>query len=733
MSDIFTLSYDNGVAVITWDLPGASMNLLTLDGVQQLDACVDAALADPAVKGVVLTSAKRDFAGGMDLKVIAGLKAQAGSDPAATIFGFVMRLHGVLRKIERAGVDPKTGKGGKPFAWAAPGTALGIGLELGLACHRRFAADNLKAKIGLPEILVGIFPGAGGTTRLVRMMGVMAAAPFLLEGKTPDPQKAKAGGLIDEVVAPEALLTAAKDWARKAGEAAAVKPWDQKGFKLPGGAPYTPAGFPIFLGAVAMTHGKSKGAYPAPKAMLSAVYEGALVDFDTAIRIEARWFTSVLMNPSSEAMIRSLFIDKQALEKGAVRPKDVPDQSVKKLGVLGAGMMGTGIAYVSLMAGIEVVLLDRDDDSVARGRATVEGLVADALKAKRVDEAGRDAALARLAATPDYAALAGCDLVVEAVFEDPKIKAEATAKAEAHLGPDAIFATNTSTLPVSGLAKASRDPSRFIGIHFFSPVHKMMLVEIIRGRQTGDTAVAKALDFVRQLRKTPIVVNDARFFYANRCILPYVNEGLRMVAEGVAPALIDNAAKMLGMPVGPLQLVDETSLELGLNIARATKAAMGDAYPDSPADELLRALVEDNGRKGRKNGKGLYDYDEKGKRAGFWPGLSDMHPRAAEQPAVEDVQNRLLLVQALEAVRAIEEGVLTDVREGDVGAILGWGFAPWSGGPLSWIDMTGAAEVVALCDGLTAAHGPRFTAPKLLRAMANDGRLFHGAADARAA
>jgi 3-hydroxyacyl-CoA dehydrogenase/enoyl-CoA hydratase/3-hydroxybutyryl-CoA epimerase len=733
MTDIFTLTHDDGVAVITWDLPGASMNLLTLDGVRQLDACVDRALTDPEVKGVVLTSGKRDFAGGMDLKVIAGMKAQGGSDPAATVFGFVMQLHGLLRKIERAGADPKTGKGGKPFAWAAPGTALGIGLELGLACHRRFAADNQKAKIGLPEILVGIFPGAGGTTRLVRMLGVMGAAPFLLEGKTPNPTKARAGGLIDEVVAPGALLTAAKDWARTAGEAAAVKPWDQKGFKLPGGAPYTAPGFPVFLGAVAMTHGKSKGAYPAPKAMLSAVYEGALVDFDTALRIEARWFTSVLMNPSSEAMIRSLFIDKQALDKGAVRPKDVPDQSVKKLGVLGAGMMGAGIAYVALMAGIEVVLIDRDDDSVVRGRGTVEGLVADALKAKRVDEAGRDAALARLTATPDYAALRGCDLVVEAVFEDPKVKAEATAKAEAHLGPDAVFATNTSTLPVSGLATASRDPARFIGIHFFSPVHKMMLVEIIRGRETGDVAVAKALDFVRQLKKTPIVVNDARYFYANRCILPYVNEGLRMIAEGVAPSLVDNAAKMLGMPVGPLQLVDETSLELGLNIARATRAAMGDAYPESPADELLRAMVEDHDRKGRKNGRGMYDYDERGKRAGFWPGLSDLHHRAADQPPVEEVQNRLLLAQVLEAVRAVEDGVLTDVREGDVGAILGWGFAPWSGGPLSWIDMTGAAEVVRLCDRLAASHGPRFTAPKLLRDMAASGGRFHDAGSARAA
>jgi len=728
MSDIFTYAAADGVATITWDLPGASMNVLTVEGVRQLDACVDRALADEAVRGVVVTSAKRDFAAGMDLNVIAGMKRAGGADPAATVFGFVTQLHGVLRKIERAGADPKTGKGGKPFAWASPGTALGIGLEIGLACHRRLAADAPKAKIGLPEIMVGIFPGAGGTTRLVRMLGVMAAAPFLLEGKTPEPRKAKAAGLIDEVVAPDALLRAAQDWARDAGEAAAVKPWDGKGFKLPGGAPYTPAGFPTFLGAVAMTHGKSKGAFPAPRAMLSAVYEGALVDIDTALRIEARWFTHVLMNPSSEAMIRSLFIDKQALEKGASRPEGVADMAVRKLGVLGAGMMGAGIAYVALLAGIKVVLIDRDGAAVERGLATVAGLCDGAIKARRMDEAGKSEALARLTPTPDYAHLEGCDLVVEAVFEDAAVKADVTAKAEAHLGPEAVFATNTSTLPITELAKASRDPSRFVGIHFFSPVHRMMLVEIIKGHDTGPEAVAKALDFVRQLRKTPIVVNDARFFYANRCILPYVNEGLRMITEGVAPPLIDNAAKMLGMPVGPLQLVDETSLELGLSIARATKAGMGDAYPDSPADDLLATLVEGHDRKGRKNGRGVYDYDDKGRRLGFWPGLAALHPVAPAQPDVTEVQHRLLLAQALEAVRALEEGVLTDVREGDVGAILGWGFAPWSGGPLSWIDMTGPAAVVALCDRLAAAHGPRFAAPDRLRAMAQSDARFHPAA-----
>ncbi|MFN3613103.1 MAG: 3-hydroxyacyl-CoA dehydrogenase NAD-binding domain-containing protein [Rubrimonas sp.] len=727
MTEIFGYDTDDGVAVITWDVPGASMNVLSLDGVVQLEALVDRALGDEAVRGVVITSGKRDFAGGMDLGVIAGLKAQAGSDPAGTILGFVMRLHDLLRRIERGGADPKTGKGGKPFAWAAPGTALGIGFEIGLACHRRFAADNPKAKIGLPEILVGIFPGAGGTTRLSRMLGLMGAAPFLLEGKTPAPAAAKAAGLIDEVVAPDALLTAAKDWARTAGEAAAVKPWDQKGWKMPGGAPYTAPGFPTFLGAVAMTHGRSKGAFPAPKAMLSAVYEGALVHMDAALRIEARWFTRILMNPSAEAMIRSLFLDKQALEKGAARPKDVPDASVRRLGVLGAGMMGAGIAYVSLLAGMEVALIDRDDASADRGRQTVAGLIADARKSRRLTEEAAEAALARLTTGADYAALQGCDMVVEAVFEDPAVKAQAVRNALPHLGPETIFATNTSTLPIAELAQTHTDPARFIGVHFFSPVHKMMLVEVIRGPKTGDAALARALDYVRQLRKTPIVVNDARFFYANRCIIPYLNEGLRMVAEGVAPALVENAARMLGMPVGPLQLTDETSLELGLNIARATRAALGDAYPESPADDLLARLVEQESRKGRKNGKGLYDYDDRGKRAGFWPGLATLYPPLADQPPVAEVQNRLMLVQALEAVRALEQGVIDDPRAADVGAILGWGFAPWSGGPLSWIDMTGPARVAALCDDLSARFGPRFAAPDLLRARARAGGMLRAA------
>jgi 3-hydroxyacyl-CoA dehydrogenase/enoyl-CoA hydratase/3-hydroxybutyryl-CoA epimerase len=333
--------------------------------------------------------------------------------------------------------------------------------------------------------------------------------------------------------------------------------------------------------------------------------------------------------------------------------------------------------------------------------------------------------LGRITATTDYAALAGCDLIVEAVFEDPKVKAEVTARVEAAVGPDCIFATNTSTLPISGLARASQRPDQFIGIHFFSPVDKMMLVEIIRGKATGDRAVAKALDFVRQIRKTPIVVNDARFFYANRCIIPYINEGIRMVAEGVEPALVENAAKLVGMPLGPLQLVDETSIDLGVKIAKATKAAMGDAYPDAAVDAVLFAMA-DGGRLGKKASAGFYAYDTAGKRGGLWDGLAASYPVADHQPDLTEVQHRLLFAQVLEAVRALQEGVLTDIREGDVGAILGWGFAPWSGGPFSWLDIIGAARAVEICEALTARHGPRFAAPELLRDVAAQGDSFYG-------
>lgn len=720
----FTMTTDaDGVAVITWDVPNKSMNVLSLEGLAHLSDLIDQAHADETVKGIVITSGKDTFAGGMDLNVIAKMKESAGDDPAKGLFEGTMQMHAILRKIELAGMDPKTQKGGKPTAAALPGTALGIGLELPLSTHRIFVADNPKAKIGLPEILVGIFPGAGGTTRLSRKLGAMAASPLLLEGKLNDPKKAKAAGVIDEVVPAEDLLSAAKAWVLEAKDADLVKPWDQKGFKIPGGTPYHPAGFMTYVGASAMVNGKTQGVYPAAKAMLSAVYEGAMVPFDTALKIEARWFTNVLMNPSSGAMIRSLFINKEALEKGANRPK-VEDQKVKKLGVIGAGMMGAGITLVSAQAGMEVVLIDATQEAADRGKAYTEKYMDAGIAKRKATPEKKEQVLSLITATTDYAALAGCDLIIEAVFEDPTVKADVTAKVEAAVGEDCIFASNTSTLPISMLAKASKRPEQFIGIHFFSPVEKMMLVEIIKGKATGERAVAKALDYVRQIRKTPIVVNDARFFYANRCIIPYINEGIRMVAEGVEPALIENAAKLVGMPLGPLQLVDETSIDLGVKIAKATKAAMGDAYPDGAVDEVLFWMA-DEGRLGRKSASGFYAYDEKGKRQGLWTDLAAKYTVADEQPDLHTVQHRLLFAQVLEAVRALEEGVLEDIREGDVGAILGWGFAPWSGGPFSWLDIIGTPYAAEVCDQLTETYGDRFACPALLREMADKGQEFY--------
>ncbi|MEJ6397270.1 3-hydroxyacyl-CoA dehydrogenase NAD-binding domain-containing protein [Yoonia sp. 208BN28-4] len=717
----FTLEIDaDGVGVITWDVKDKSMNVMSRDSMALLNELFDKALNDDAVKGIVITSGKDTFAGGMDLNVLAAIREEYADDPAKGLFEFTMNGHHALRKIERAGMDPKTNKGGKPVAAALPGTALGIGLEVPLACHRIFAADNPKAKIGLPEIMVGIFPGAGGTTRLVRKMGAIAAAPLLLEGKLNDPKKAMAAGVVDEVVPADELLARAKEWVLS--EPKIVKPWDEKGYKMPGGAPYHPAGFMNFVGASAMINSKTQGVYPAAKALLSAVYEGALVPFDTALKIEARYFTQVLMNPSSSAMIRSLFINKEALEKGANRP-DVADQKVKQVGVIGAGMMGAGIALVSALAGIKVVLIDAKQEAADKGKSYTADYMDKGIARKKATPEKKDAVLSLINATTDYAALKDCDLIVEAVFEDVSVKAEVTKQVQ-DACPDAIFATNTSTLPITELAKASNDAEKFIGIHFFSPVDKMMLVEIIKGEKTGDVAVAKSLDFVRQIRKTPIVVNDERFFYANRCIIPYINEGIRMVREGVEPALIENAAKLVGMPLGPLQLTDETSIDLGVKIAKATKAAMGADYPNDEVDEVLFWMF-DEGRLGRKSNSGFYAYDDKGRRQGLWEGLGEKYAVADEQPDLIDVQHRLLFAQVLEAVRALEEDVLEDIREGDVGAILGWGFAPWSGGPFSWLDIIGAPYAAERCDQLTEQFGERFKTPDLLRDMADKNQQFY--------
>ena len=719
----FTIKIDpDQIATIIWDCPQKPFNILNFEAIKLLDTLIDKILIDENIIGAVITSAKPDFAAGMDLKVLADLKKLNGDNPAEGLFTGFMQMHSIMRKIERAGMDPKTNRGGKPIVTVLPGTALGIGLEIPLCTHRIFAANNDKAKIGLPEIKVGIFPGAGGTTRLVRKLGIFGASEFLLEGKTVDPMRAKSAGLIDEVSATP--MADAKAWIIAASDSDILKPWDQKGYKLPGGAPYTPSGFITFVGASAMVNGKTMGAYPATKALMSAVYEGSLVPFDTALRIEARWFTNIVMNPSSSAMIRSLFISKGALEKGAVRPKNVPDQSVRIIGILGAGMMGAGIALVAAQAGIEVVLVDQDQNAANKGKEYSEKYLTDGIKRGKISEKIKEETLNRILATDDYTKLADADLVIEAVFEDTKVKSDVTKAAVEVIHKDCIFASNTSTLPISELAKASKHPENYIGIHFFSPVEKMLLVEIIKGEKTESRAVAKALDFVRQIKKTPIVVNDARFFYANRCIIPYLNEGLRMITEGIPPSIIESAAKQLGFPLGPIQLVDETSIELGAKIARATKAAMGAFYPNEQIDEIL-FWMEQEGRLGRKARAGFFNYSEKGKREGFWKGLEEKYPLSTTIPAFEDVQHRLMFIQALEAVRALEEGVLMDIREGDVGAILGWGFAPWSGGPLSWLDILGTPYAAERCKALCETYGQRFECPPLLADMGKNNEAFY--------
>ncbi len=714
----------DGIALVTWDMPGRSMNVLTEDAITELGKILDATTADEAVKGVVVTSGKEAFSGGADLTMLEGIGRLAveeakknGKEAAAKlVFEESRKLSQLYRRIETCG---------KPWAVAVHGVCLGGAFELALACHYRVASDDPRTRLGLPEVKVGLFPGAGGTQRVARMMPAGDALQMLLKGDQLRPDRAKAMRLVDEVAPRDEIVEKAKAWI--AGGGSAVKPWDQDGFKLPGGPVWSKGGFMTWPPANAIYRRETYDNYPGARSILKTVFDGLQLPMDRALTVESRHFAHVLQSKEAAAMIRSLFVSMQELGKGARRPKDVPPSNLKKVGVIGAGFMGAGIAYVTALAGLDVVLVDRDQAAADKGKDYSHKLMTSQIAKGRSRTADRDALMARIEATPDYGKLADCDLIVEAVFEDPKVKAEVIEKVEAVIGKDVIFGSNTSTLPISGLAKASRRPDQFIGVHFFSPVEKMLLVEIIMGRDTGDRALAVAMDFVRAIRKTPIVVNDSRGFYANRCVLAYILEAHLMFTEGVPAAMIENVAKMAGMPVGPLSLNDEVALDLGLRIMKATKEQLG-ADAVNPAQEiLLTALVETNGRHGRKNGKGFYDYPEGGKKK-LWPGLKDLQPikRDADSIDVAELKHRFLAAQALEAVRTLEEGVVTDVREADVGAIIGFGFAPFTGGPLSWIDGMGTGAFLALVKELEAKHGHRFVAPKLLEDMAAKGETFYG-------
>jgi 3-hydroxyacyl-CoA dehydrogenase/enoyl-CoA hydratase/3-hydroxybutyryl-CoA epimerase len=713
----------DGIALVTWDVPDRSMNLISLEGIQELAALVEELAGNAAVKGVVITSGKDTFCAGADLTLLESLGRtfaryiKESEEQAATrLFEESRKLSLIYRRIETCG---------KPWVAALNGTALGGGFELALACHHRVAANNPQTRLGLPEIKVGLFPGAGGTTRIARMLAPADALRFLLKGNPIKVDRAKAMKLIDAVVPPAELIKAAKDWIKAGGKA--KNPWDIDGFKLPGGLVYSKQGMMTFPAANAIYRRETYDNYPAARAILQVVYEGLQLPFDLALRVESRWFAKILRSPEAAAMMRSLFVSMQELNKGARRP-DLPKTTIKRVGIIGAGFMGAGVGYVTAAAGIDVVLIDRDQETADRGKAHSAKLIGEQISRGRATAAERDALMARITATADYGALADCDLVIEAVFEDRKVKAETYAKAQNTLRPGAIFGSNTSTLPITSLAKEFADPARFIGIHFFSPVERMMLVEIILGKETGDAALAVALDYVRAIKKTPIVVNDSRGFYTSRVVGTYLREGHLMFAEGVTAAMIENVARMAGMPVGPLALTDEVAVDLAWKILKATEADLGAGVIDPAQKKLLEELVEKRGRYGRKNGKGFYDYPDKGGEKRLWPGLSEL-AQVKLDPDVIDVQelkDRLLGIQALETARCFEEGVLTDIREADVGSILGFGFAPFSGGTLSYIDMMGTPRFVAMCEKLAAEHGPRFLPSKLLSDMASKNETFYG-------
>jgi 3-hydroxyacyl-CoA dehydrogenase/enoyl-CoA hydratase/3-hydroxybutyryl-CoA epimerase len=580
---------------------------------------------------------------------------------------------------------------------------------------------------------VGLIPGGGGTQRLPRLIGVMASGPLLLEGRTLRPQEALGQGLIHAVVPKGEEVEAARTWVKTKGDA--VQPWDKSGFKVPGGGPYHPQGTQIFVMANAMLRKQTYGNYPAQLNMLKAVYEGLQVPMDAALRIESRYFVKTMMTPEARAMIRSLFVSMQELGKGAARPAGAEPTPPKKVAVLGAGMMGAGIAYVQALGGIETVLIDVSQEAADKGKAHAEELVKKQVGRGRMTPEKAQGVLDLITPTTDYGAVKGADLVVEAVFENREVKAEVTRKAEAELAETAVFGSNTSTLPITGLAEVSVRPERFIGIHFFSPVDKMMLVEIIKGKKTSDEAVARAIDYVLKIKKTPIVVNDSRGFYTSRCFMTFLQEGVQMLVEGIKPAMIDNVGRMTGMPRGPLEMTDDVALDLAYKIVDQTAKDLGERYTPGPMDALLKRMVVDLGRYGRKNGKGFYDYPENGPKR-LWPGLSELAPVTTPDSSpelVETLRRRLLYRQAVEAARCYEEGVVTDPRDADVGAILGWGFAPWTGGPLSLIDTLGAAAFVSECDRLADACGERFRPPRLLRDMAAEGRSFYPPATPAAA
>ena len=716
----------DGIVTLTLDDPTASANTMNelyqrsmAQAVQRLYDELDG--ADGGVTGVVVTSAKKTFFAGGNLSLL----SSATKDDAADVFASAEAIKADLRRLE---TYPR------PVVAAINGAALGGGLEIALACNHRIAVDDGRSEIGLPEATLGLLPGGGGVTRVVRMLGIQSALmDVLLQGPRFKPAQAKEKGLVDELVATrEELLPAARAWLLANADAAA-NPWDAPGYKMPGGTPSNPK-LAAFLPAFpALLRKQTKGAvYPAQRAILSAAVEGAQVDFDTASRIESRYLTNLVVNQNAKNMIQAFFFDLQAIGSGSLRPQGIEPWRATKVGVLGAGMMGAGIAYSCARAGMQVVLKDVSLEGAERGKAYSTGLLDKAMARGRSTEEKKAELLDRILPTADAADLAGCDLVIEAVFEDPSLKATVFAEVAPYVDDDALLCSNTSTLPITELAEGVDRPADFIGLHFFSPVDKMPLVEIIRGRETSDVALAKAYDVVQQIRKTPIVVNDSRGFYTSRVIGTQINEGLRMLAEGVHPVSLERAATQAGFPVGPLQISDELNMELMKKIRLANEEAFrreGRYVPRDPATDVVERMIG-LGRPSRLKGAGFYDYVD-GRRAGLWPGLAEEFPVAAEQVPFEDVKDRMLFIEALETARCFEEGVLTSAAAANIGSIMGIGFPPATGGAAQFMtgyegrDGTiGLAAFVARAEELAAAYGDRFRPPAYLTDLVASGGSF---------
>ena len=712
----------DGIALITIDLPDRSMNVLTPQLTLDLQAAVEQVADTSAIRGAILTSGKPgSFVAGADLHGVLAL-LDAGID-AVSAARLGEPLGQVLRRLETCG---------KPFAAALNGTALGGGLELALACHWRVLADHPKAVVGLPEVGLGLLPAAGGTQRLPRMIGIERALGPLLSGQHLAPAAALKLGLVDALAPADQVIAAARQWLL--GSPSAQQPWDRKSWRVPGGVGAAASHAQrTFTAGTNLLAQQTQRNLPAPLAILSAVYEGTQLPIDLGLAIERKHFGTLLAGPVARNLVRTMFINKQRADKLALRPAGVPRLKLQRLGILGAGMMGAGLAYNAAQSGLQVVLIDTSLALAERGKQYARGVLDKAIARGKSSPEQAEALLARIHPTADFAELAGCEFVIEAVFEDRAVKAEATRRAAAVMSPEAIFGSNTSTLPITGLAEAFTRQDKFIGVHFFSPVERMPLLEIICGRNTSQATLAHALDLAEHLRKTPIVVNDSRGFFTSRTFGTYVKEGLAMLQEGVLPALIENAARQAGLPVGPLAVVDEVSLAITLKVYDQW-VADGVQPPHEPAltIDLTRRLVNEFGRKGKAAGAGFYDYPEGGKKQ-LWPGLAQVCPPAATQPDVEEVKRRLLTIQALEAARCVEEGVITDPGSVDLGSILGIGFPAWTGGALSYIETVGLQRFVDEAQRMAESYGLRYQPSAWLRQRAREGQAFHAPMGATAA